>query len=98
MGIITNLNKAFENRIRLGIMSILISNERVDFNRFKELLDVTDGNLSSHLGALERNDFLTITKRFIAKKPNTTYYITSEGRNEFRLHLKNLESIIKGRI
>ena len=52
--IITHLNKAFDNRIRLGIMSVLVVNEWVEFNTLKELLELTDGNLASHISALEK--------------------------------------------
>ena len=92
--IIANINKAFENRIRLGIMSILIVNENVDFNTLKEMLDVTDGNLASHINALEKNDFISVHKKFIGKKPNTTYTVTNTGRKVFNEHLKALEELI----
>ena len=81
-GIITNLNKAFENRIRLGIMSILMVNIDVDFKAMKELLNVSDGNLASHTAALEKAEYILITKRFVGKKPNTTYSITENGTNQ----------------
>lgn len=89
------LNKAFENRTRLGIMSILAVNERADFNRLKELLDVTDGNLASHLTALEKETYIEIQKQFIGKKPNTSYLITETGRAAFRSHLDALEAMLK---
>ncbi len=95
MSIITSLNKAFENRVRLGIMTILMKNERVDFNRLKSVLEVTDGNLASHLSSLEEKEYLTISKRFIEKKPNTTYQITTEGRYEFKMHIRTLAILIK---
>ena len=94
--IISNINKAFENRIRLGIMSVLLVNDEVDFNRLKELLEVTDGNLASHLGALEKNKFIEVHKQFVGRKPNTTYSATKQGRNAFTLHLDALEKLIKG--
>jgi len=92
---IDNLNKAFESRVRLGIMSILMVNENADFSRLKELLGVTDGNLASHISALEKSGYIKITKQFIGKKPNTAYSATSSGRNAFRVHLDNLEKLIK---
>ncbi len=88
------LNKAFENRIRLGIMSTLVVNDTMDFNHLKELLEVTDGNLASHLIALEKLNYLSVEKRFIGKKTNTTYRITSSGKEAFVQHLNNLEEII----
>lgn len=89
------LNKAFENRTRLGIMSVLAVNERADFNRLKELLDLTDGNLASHLTALEKENYIEVQKQFIGKKPNTSYIITETGRAAFRSHLDALEAMLK---
>jgi predicted ArsR family transcriptional regulator len=93
--IIHKLDKSFESRIRLGIMSVLMVNDRVDFNTLKELLDITDGNLASHLNTLEKNDYVQITKQFLGKKPNTSYQATAKGIEAFRKHLDNLENLIK---
>jgi DNA-binding HxlR family transcriptional regulator len=92
--IIANLNKVFDSRIRLGIMSILSVNEQADFNTIKELLDITDGNLASHLKALENMDYIRSKKQFIGRKPNTKYEITDLGRDNFREHLNALEKLI----
>jgi len=91
---ISGLSKLFENRIRLGIMSILVVNDSYDFNSFKESLGVTDGNLASHIKALEDNGLIKSKKKFIGKKPNTSYSITEKGRLKFSLHLRALENII----
>lgn len=93
--IISRLNKQFESRIRLGIMSVLMVNESVDFNSLKELLDATDGNLASHLTALEKNNLLVVQKKFIGRKPNTRYQITDIGRLAFREHLEYLEKLMR---
>ena len=93
--IIQNINKAFDHRIRLGIMSVLMVNESADFNTLKELLGVTDGNLASHSKALEAEHYIQIEKQFIGKKPNTRFFITPEGRQAFELHLEALEKIIR---
>jgi len=92
---ISKLNKLFENRVRLGIMSVLIINDSYDFNSLKETLDVTDGNLASHLKSLEENNLIRVNKQFIGRKPNTSYSITETGEKIFRIHLKALEEIIK---
>jgi DNA-binding MarR family transcriptional regulator len=92
--IITNLNKAFDSRIRLGIMSVLMVNDSVDFNTLKELLELTDGNLASHIKALEGLEYIRSTKQFIGRKPNTQYTITEEGRLSFKEHLNALEQLI----
>ena len=92
---IDRLNKAFENRIRLGIMSALMVNASVDFLALKELLDVTDGNLASHITALEKLEYIAVKKEFVEKKTKTTYMATKLGRIEFNHHLKALEDMIR---
>lgn len=92
----TQLNKAFDSRIRLGLMSVLVANEEVEFNRMKSLLDVTDGNLASHVAALEKLEYISVFKQFVGKKPNTSYKITDLGRKAFSEHLDALEALIKG--
>lgn len=92
---IQHLNKVFDSRIRLGIMSALIVNEGVNFNELKELIDVTDGNLASHLKTLEDNAFIKVEKGFIGRKTNTVYKITKAGEKAFRQHLDALEKMIK---
>lgn len=89
------LNKAFESRVRLGIMSILIANEQMDFAGLKSLLQLTDGNMASHLTALEKLQFIEVSKQFVGKKPNTTYTVTQSGRQAFMAHLTALEIIIQ---
>lgn len=90
-----DLHKAFESRIRLGIMSTLAVNDGLDFNSLKEYLDVTDGNLASHLKALEKEEFIGMEKSFVGRKPNTKYHITKAGKKAFDDHLKALEKLIK---
>ncbi|GAB3915050.1 winged helix-turn-helix domain-containing protein [Mucilaginibacter boryungensis] len=89
------LDKAFENRIRLQIMSILVVNERYDFNALKELLGVTDGNLASHLKGLEKEEYILVNKSFLGRKPNTNYEATTKGKQAFKAHLDALEQLIK---
>lgn len=93
--LIQNINKAFDHRIRLGIMSVLMVNESADFTTLKELLGVTDGNLASHCKALELENYIIIEKQFIGKKPNTSYYASKEGRKAFAEHIDALEKLIK---
>jgi len=91
---IEDLNKAFESRMRLGIMSILMVNDFVDFSALKEQLHVTDGNLASHLSALEKLEYVAVKKQFIGKKPNTSYAATVAGKKAFGEHLDALERLI----
>ncbi len=90
------LNKIFDSRIRLGVMSVLIVNDSVSFNELKQLLELTDGNLASHLNTLEQAQYLKVQKSFIGKKTNTTYTLTELGRHAFKAHLDALEKMIKG--
>lgn len=92
---IDNLNKVFDSRVRLGIMSALMVSDEVNFNELKELLNITDGNLASHLKSLEENSFVKVEKGFIGRKTNTTYRPTKAGEKAFRSHLAALEKMIK---
>ncbi len=91
--LIHTLNKAFDHRVRLGVMAVLMTTETVSFNDLKDILGLTDGNLASHVAALERADYLLVSKQFIGKKPNTTYAATAAGRAAFRAHLATLEQL-----
>jgi len=92
---IENLNKAFDSRVRLGIMSAVMVNAEVNFNQLKELIQVTDGNLASHIKALEENGYIKVNKGFIGRKTNTTYAATKSGEKAFKAHLEALEQMIK---
>ena len=92
---IDTLNKAFESRIRLGIMSILMVNDQVDFTMLKELLQITDGNIASHISGLEKLGYVSVTKQFVGKKPNTSYAATIAGKDAFAKHIQALEQLIQ---
>ena len=92
---IAGLNKLFESRIRIGVMAVLMANSSADFLQLKEVLKVTDGNLASHLGVLEKNSFVKVNKKFVGRKTSTTYEATAKGRKAFREHLDAMESLIK---
>ncbi len=92
---IEQLQKVFDSRVRLGIMSALMVNDEVSFNELKELIQVTDGNLASHLKALEENGFIKVNKGFVGRKTNTTYGVTKAGEKAFRQHIDALEQMIR---
>ncbi len=94
---IHKLNKAFENRVRLGMMSVLMVNDSMDFNSLKDLLQVTDGNLASHAAGLEKEGLIHIKKEIVNKKTLTTYSATKPGIRAFEEHLDALEKLIKGK-
>lgn len=93
--LLDNINKAFENKSRLGIMSILSVNDSVSFVRLKELLGLSDGNLASHIRSLEEAGYLTTQKQFISRRPNTSFSITEKGRKAFEEHIAALEALIR---
>ena len=92
---IEQLSKIFDSRVRLGIMSALIVNESINFNDLKELIEVTDGNLASHLKTLEENKYIKVEKGFLGRKTNTTYSVTKAGSKAFSIHLDALEKLIR---
>ena len=91
---IEGLNKIFESRVRLGIMSVLMVNDEIDFNSLKELLNVTDGNLASHIAGLEKNEYIKVIKEFVGKKPKTSFTATPSGKKAFKDHLTALENLL----
>ncbi len=92
--LLKHLNKVFDHRIRLGIMSALIVHKSVDFNTLKEILGVTDGNLASHIKALKKMEYIHIYKQSINKKSNTKYIVSMEGKSAFKKHVDALEKLI----
>ncbi|GAA4449222.1 MAG: transcriptional regulator [Chitinophagaceae bacterium] len=92
---IDQLNKVFDSRLRIGIMSALMVNDSMNFNELKTLVDATDGNLATHLKTLEDNKYIKVEKGFIGRKTNTSYSITPAGAKAFRSHLDALEKIIR---
>lgn len=92
---IEQLNKTFDSRVRLGIMSLLMVHEQLDYNFLKKTLELTDGNLASHLTALEKTDYILVQKAFVGRKTQTTYLATAAGKKAFSEHLNALERIIQ---
>ena len=89
-----DLDKILDNRIRLSMLSILMIEDMVSFKEIKKSLELTDGNLASHVKALEKAEYIKVYKSFVGKKPNTEFKITKLGKKAFTDHLKKLESLI----
>ena len=85
-----NINKAFESKVRLGIMAVLMVNEEADFNFLKE-----HGNLASHTRALEELGYIECSKGFVGRKPRTVFRATKQGREAFKSHIEALENFLK---
>lgn len=94
--VIHDLNKAFDHRVRLGVMAVLLANPATSFNELKKSLGLTDGNLASHVGALEKAGYVAVTKEFVGRTPRTTYAATAAGRQAFQEHLAALEKLLRG--
>ena len=90
-----SLDRVLEHRVRLQIMSVLIANDNYDFNSMKEIIGLTDGSMASHIKALEKEKYISVSKSFIDKKPNTKYKVTERGRSIFKKHIDALEELIK---
>lgn len=78
-------------------MSLLLVGEPKDFITLRNLLDVTDGNLASHLKVLEDHQYLRVRKEFVGRKPVTSYIVTATGRKAFQDHLSGLEILLRQR-
>lgn len=88
-------NKFFESRVRLGVMSMLMVEDWVHYSEIKKSLELTDGNLATHLKLLRSNELIEEKKEFINRKPHTTYRATDKGREEFSAYLDALEELIR---
>lgn len=95
--VIDKLNPVFENRVRLGIMSVLLVGDPKDFTTLRTLLGVTDGNLASHIKVLEGHRYVKVKKEFVERKPQTSFSVTEAGRKAFLEHLDGLERVIRSR-
>ena len=90
-----DLNKIIHERVRLAIMSALATRGKLTFPELKEMLDVSDGNLSVHAAKLEEHGLIEVVKDFYGKKPRTTFSITEEGRKQFREYVAELERMLE---
>jgi DNA-binding MarR family transcriptional regulator len=91
------INDVLHSRIRTAIMAVLISVDEAEFTFIRDKINATDGNLSVHLKKLEENKYIAVDKKFVNRKPVSTYKITDEGRNAFEDYIRTLESIIKSK-
>jgi predicted transcriptional regulator len=90
-----NLDKVIHQKARLGIMSILTVKGETEFNYLKERLELSCGNLSTHLSHLEREKYIKIKKKFMKKKPKTLCLLTEKGLKAFLEYIRDLEQIIQ---
>ena len=90
-----NLDKVMSHSSRLQIMSVLTVNDSYDFTSLRELLQITDGNLATHIKALEREKYIAVNKSFVDRKPSTRYKITEKGRNAFKKHIDAMDELVR---
>lgn len=91
---IGKLDDVIHGRVRLGIMAYLADADVADFTELKNLLDVTQGNLSVHLRKLEEANYVSIDKSFIDRKPLTRVRMTDEGRAAFSAYLEAIAKLV----
>ena len=89
------LDRLIHERIRLGIVSALATNESLSFNDLKRILKTTDGNLSVHARKLEEADYIACTKYFEGRVPRTQYRLTPSGRRALAQYLDQMEEWIR---
>jgi DNA-binding transcriptional ArsR family regulator len=89
------LDELLHSRIRLAIMAVLVSVEEAEFTFLREKTGATDGNLSIHLKKLEEAGYVTVTKRFIAKKPVSSYKLSRKGRKALEAHVERLGVLVQ---
>ena len=89
------LDRLIHERLRLGIVSALAANESLTFNDLKNLMHITDGNLSVHARKLEDAGYITTDKYFDGRVPKTEYKLTPSGRRALEGYLNHMESLIK---
>jgi len=87
-------NKAFDNQVRLSLMSMLVVNDSVDFSTFKEMLELSDGNLSSHLSFLETEKYVSVNKQFVGRRPKSIYTATEMEKKAFSDYLNALDTLV----
>jgi DNA-binding MarR family transcriptional regulator len=93
----SELNQLIHQPTRLRIMAALVSldpSEKADFGFLRDLLELTDGNLSVHLQKLEEAEYVIIEKVFVERRPKTWIWATTEGRDAFAAHVDALEAIV----
>ncbi len=90
-----SLDPVIHERVRLGIISALAVNDELSFNDLKQLLEITDGNLSVHARKLEEAGYVRCTKSFVGRQPRTEFKLTSSGRRALENYLEQMESVIR---
>ena len=89
------LDDIIHSRIRLAIISVLISVEEAEFNFLKEKVNTTDGNLSVHIRKLEEASYVSVKKQFVDRKPKTVYSLSAKGKKAFEIYVERLEKMIR---
>ena len=91
---VNKLDPILHERVRLGIVGLLLRARELDFQSLRMALNVTYGNLASHLRKLEENNIIKVRKTFVGRRPRTYYQLTDEGKRRFLNYLENLKKIL----
>ena len=89
------LDRLIHERIRLGIVSALATNDSLSFNDLKRVLKTTDGNLSVHARKLEEAGYIVCAKSFAGRLPRTEYRLSALGRRVLERYLNHMEALIR---
>src|SRR5215467_1880810 len=92
---INGLDRVIHEPARLAILTVLSACDEADFTFLQRITGLTNGNLSTHLSKLEAADFVSISKRFAGKKPQTLIALTSTGRKQLDEHWRQLKELRK---
>jgi DNA-binding MarR family transcriptional regulator len=95
---VAQFNEIIHEPVRLRLMAVLMTltdETRISFTALKEVLEVTDGNLGTHLSRLEEAGYILVEKTFVNKKPHTYLAVTARGRSAFSEHVEALQKILQ---
>jgi DNA-binding MarR family transcriptional regulator len=90
-----NLDRVIHEKGRLAIMSALAASPSLGFTELRDLLDMTDGNLTAHLRTLHEAGYVAFTKSMEGSRPLTTYSLTAKGRKTFTGYIDVLDEIVR---
>jgi len=95
-GALPELDPIVHGQLRLAVLSLLAGVEEADFKWLREKTGSTDGNLGANLAKLEEVKYIAVTKKFVAKRPNSLYRLTSAGRKALRAYISALKQLLGG--
>ena len=89
------LDRVIHEKNRMAIMSLLAAAREMSFTEMRDALDMTDGNLITHIRTLQKTGYISVAKSYHDNRPLTTCRLTGDGKNAFAGYVNLLESIVK---